>query len=699
MDQRDPRMAWTDEPITSSEDDQLGFSLFAEQLASEAVGWTKSPKVVAALTGPWGSGKTSIVNLAAPCMESAGVTLLHFQPWLFSNHVDLAGAFLAFLARAIGADRPNFTEILNDFGEYADRMGAEVATAFGVRPAYEGGRKVAGIWQRVTRSRAAPPTASTDLIRFKDRVEVHLRSAGGPFVVVLDDIDRLTPAEMVAVFQLVKATADFPNVAYLLIYDEVAVEQALKHQGIDARAYLEKIVQVNLHAPRPNQTVLTDMIVRAIEPVIGPLPADSWDSARWEQVLYRSRPLFRNVRDIRRFANSLGFHLRLLRGEVDPVDLIALESLRMFAPKAHRRLGESKEYFVSDAGGYDKEDSRNARDRVIQDVPEPVRPAMERLLEYLFPVLDKYGMHGAGDAARRRRACHEAYFDRYWEFAPGPGEVPDDEIKGLRDRSVDEIERKLIEYVESDRISYVLDRLPFLAESLPTKHPLIYAVLRIFPRLDASKTFFTGGSDDPRMLRVVRASLPEEPSARKAAFEALLLEAPSVGGLVYVFALEEEFRQRASEGHSEGAHLDEASFRELVPALADLIRCAAENGALSGDPRYFMILHYWKAWSSPEEVRATVETDTADDAKLVAYVTRGIRTGVRLTDSGNPRIHRLAVDSVSEFLDVDNARQRLRDVRESGSLTLSVREQVAIDMFLEGREEATEDEESRLAQA
>ena len=62
---------------------------------------------------------------------------------------------------------------------------------------------------------------------------------------IIDDIDRLTPQEILAVFQLVKATADFPNVTYLLVYDEVAVSSALESANFDAQGYLEKIVQVN----------------------------------------------------------------------------------------------------------------------------------------------------------------------------------------------------------------------------------------------------------------------------------------------------------------------------------------------------------------------------------------------------------------------------------------------------------------------
>ena len=76
-----------------------------------------------------------------------------------------------------------------------------------------------------------------------------------------------------------------------------------------------------------------------------------------------------------------------------------------------------------------------------------------------------------------------------------------------------------------------------------------------------------------------------------------------------------------------------------------------------------------------------------------------LRSGIRGTGWVERRIHRFWLDTVSEFLDVDKARARLQAVRESGSLTLSLREKVAIDMFIEGREEPTEEEANRLAEA
>lgn len=56
-----------------------------------------------------------------------------------------------------------------------------------------------------------------------------------------------------AVFQLVKALADFPNTVYLLAFDYKVVIQALKKvQHGDGKEYLEKIIQVPFEIPAPS---------------------------------------------------------------------------------------------------------------------------------------------------------------------------------------------------------------------------------------------------------------------------------------------------------------------------------------------------------------------------------------------------------------------------------------------------------------
>lgn len=53
-----------DRPIKAAEQDLLGRSAFAKNLAAAIVGWKNQESLVIALTGLWGSGKSSIKNLA-----------------------------------------------------------------------------------------------------------------------------------------------------------------------------------------------------------------------------------------------------------------------------------------------------------------------------------------------------------------------------------------------------------------------------------------------------------------------------------------------------------------------------------------------------------------------------------------------------------------------------------------------------------
>lgn len=53
-----------DRPITSCSEDLLGRSGFAKSIAAAIKGWIGNDSLVIALYGSWGSGKTSIKNMA-----------------------------------------------------------------------------------------------------------------------------------------------------------------------------------------------------------------------------------------------------------------------------------------------------------------------------------------------------------------------------------------------------------------------------------------------------------------------------------------------------------------------------------------------------------------------------------------------------------------------------------------------------------
>jgi predicted KAP-like P-loop ATPase len=75
----------SDNPIRRDEDDALGRARAARSFARQVLGLDASEGVVVGVLGLWGSGKTSFVNLARNEFEAEGVSVLEFNPWMFSG--------------------------------------------------------------------------------------------------------------------------------------------------------------------------------------------------------------------------------------------------------------------------------------------------------------------------------------------------------------------------------------------------------------------------------------------------------------------------------------------------------------------------------------------------------------------------------------------------------------------------------------
>lgn len=243
-----------DNPITKSEDDALGRTKPARSFAEQVLALDSTEGVVVGVLGPWGSGKTSFVNLARERLKDAGVTVLEFNPWMFSGADQLVQAFFVELSAQLKLRRD-----LAEIGKLVEDYG-ETFSGLAWLP-------LVGPW--IERGLAASKILAKLLQRKKEGVrgrQLKVRDAlsklPNPIVVILDDIDRLTTPEIRDVFKLVRLTANFPQVIYLLAFDRIRVEQALGEQGIPGRDYLEKILQIGVDLPAVPADVLNSQIFK-----------------------------------------------------------------------------------------------------------------------------------------------------------------------------------------------------------------------------------------------------------------------------------------------------------------------------------------------------------------------------------------------------------------------------------------------------
>jgi predicted KAP-like P-loop ATPase len=235
-------------PIDTAAEDKLQRDGFIRRLSDALISPArKATGVIIGITGPWGSGKSSILNLLAQRVgETRPETIVvRFDPWLISGRNDLISEFIAELVaelqqKADGKRRfKSAIEKLVDYGQTLSPLATLVPFA---GTAVKETLKLAK--DRIGREKGLHEQRR-ELVAALAEVDV-------PIVVLIDELDRIEDEEIRIVAQLVRSVADFPGLSYVLAYDAERVIRALAGRDTDlerGRAYLEKIVQLQFPLP------------------------------------------------------------------------------------------------------------------------------------------------------------------------------------------------------------------------------------------------------------------------------------------------------------------------------------------------------------------------------------------------------------------------------------------------------------------
>ena len=274
---------------------------------------------------------------------------------------------------------------------------------------------------------------SFDVLELKRELAQTLIDQGRRLLVVIDDIDRLSEGEVAELFAVVKALADLPNVLYLLAFDRDQVANALRDRsGQSGLTYLEKIVQVPFELPLPERGSLRTLFLEQLRGIVGEIDSELLDTEALNAVLTTGiEPLMKTPRDIVRLTNSLRVTYGAVRGEVNVVDFVALEALRVFEPRVYDRIRARPDLF-------------GVLSRLARSLPQSCdtqrayheiwcsaiddgerREAVKQIVASVFPeaaaALDvRLGIGRGRDLIRRSRAATELdYFPIYFRFALG----------------------------------------------------------------------------------------------------------------------------------------------------------------------------------------------------------------------------------------------------------------------------------------
>jgi predicted KAP-like P-loop ATPase len=198
-----------DYPLNDPAHDILGRKNFSEMLAQSIIKLKASQGFVYGLYGPWGSGKSTVINFTEHYIEEHNkeakaegkVVIFKFNPWMFSGSENLTKVYLDQLQIRLGMEdvSENLKGLSKKF-EVIERSLAFASPIINLALPGVGSSIVNSVNQSLSSAREISNSSSElmkkDLFHIKEEITKTLQSQNDKILVIIDDLDRLFDDEI-----------------------------------------------------------------------------------------------------------------------------------------------------------------------------------------------------------------------------------------------------------------------------------------------------------------------------------------------------------------------------------------------------------------------------------------------------------------------------------------------------------------------
>ena len=279
------------------------------------------------IIGAWGSGKTTYMNNLKELYKTGNYSIIEFEPWKNDTPDSIIRSFFSLLSNELSIYIPN---ISSAFDEYIDiLLDEESKTTI----------KIVG--------KSLYKIFSEEITPY-ERIKKELETTQHKTVVFIDDIDRLNAEEIKEVLRLIRNTANFPYIQFIVAYDKDYVCNALVENKIcNPNLYLEKFFNVELVLPKSEDRVICSELISRFKLTINRIWKVDQDDVKISSMInYRIEDptnsiisnclipkILRTIRDVIRFHNSFylvanAYKNQGIEKEIEFQDLFFLELLQ-----------------------------------------------------------------------------------------------------------------------------------------------------------------------------------------------------------------------------------------------------------------------------------------------------------------------------------------------------------------------------------
>ncbi|MCS3805053.1 putative KAP-like P-loop ATPase [Chromobacterium alkanivorans] len=629
---------FNDSPIEKLEDDQYGVAAFASALATSLLEMANPVGTTIAINGPWGSGKSSAVNLIRGELETRKndqLTIVDFKCWWYRGEEAIALAFLQELNTALKTSLGDRVKnLVPEIGRQILQAGPVIGSAVALATSGGVGALVTG--SAAFAKRFFPDKASLEktFLELSRALEVQPRR----FLIIIDDIDRLSPDEALAIFRLVKSVGRLPNVMYLLVFDRSLADAAVQERyPSEGPHFLEKIIQASFELPPPAQSDLNSSLLTAVQDICG---------APSEQHVVRFMNLFYDVvvpymttpRHITRLINAMSVTWPAVADNISRADYLALETLRLYEPTLYNTIKQHREIVTGSTQSQSSTRDDSKFSPFLSGIPGAKHESVKVILQRLFPSLENItysGFHEAWDA--ERRVCLSKHFDTYFRLSLSNDTLSATDIGELLQRANDRefVKGRLLRAAEQIRkdgksmVPVVLDELTSHGKEVERDkvQDLFYALFQVADSITRKKDGergFAMANTHLRLHWLIRRVTEDRFSLEeKSALYLAATEEASLGWLVeFVSSAINDYHPRdGQEVDPTRCLVTEDAIPIIKERALNALRHAANIGTLLRHDDLMFNLYRWRDFSEDggTEVKTWLAEQLQNDEAVIIF--------------------------------------------------------------------------------
>ncbi len=685
----------TDQPLSNPKFDKLGYSKFAQNLSESILNMNPENGLVISLNGPWGSGKSTILNFINFHISKENredLIVFPFNPWWFSSEEDLVTQFLIQLTSKLPGRK--FKKLKKHLGNLA-----RILSIVPGNPA-----------SKLTGAASDYLKKPKDIYQLKNEIEKTLVKQNLRFLIIIDDIDRLSTQQMKQMFQTVKSVANFSNIIYLLSFDKEVVTNSLSYQSnISGEEYLEKIIQVQFDLPLPTKESLRRIFSSRLSTILESSSDKThiFSEEYWTKVFFNGIENFLNTpRKIIQLTNAFSLSYPSVKGEVNFIDFFALETLRLFSPLSYKMVMNNPDEFCGDhtnKSGFLTGDE-GFHLKWSEDLPEDIRSNSMKLLGLIFPKVNResYSEDTKSSWRRERMIRSKIAFPVYFHLQIPENDFSNYEISSFLESTSDQnkFEELLLNLTKQhfpngySKARVLLERLEdYTNNDIALNHiPNVYRAFynighRFIIESDSDFDFLSGFSNQMLISRILyQLGVRLKPKERSSLIKECLENGQSLETITFELSLLiEELKETKStdliSDSEKQVSLQDLSYFKTI--ALDRIHQAIRSNTLIEKKELSFILYRWEEWSENlQSIKSWVSSVITDKNGIISLISAFILTRRAQGLSNGKLVKNKTFDfkNLSSFCELKVLFEKILEIRSDNDLINNQKE--ILDKFI-----------------